>query len=52
MLLREEGLGYRKISRKLNWGIKTVSFDPLSQYVDYDAITNEFPKFNAVFSMN
>ena len=29
-------------------GIKTVSFDPLSQYVDYDDITNKFPKFNAV----
>lgn len=29
-------------------GIKAVSFDPLSQYVDYDVITNTFPKFNAV----
>jgi hypothetical protein len=29
-------------------GIKTVSFDPLKQYVDYDVITKKFPKFNAV----
>jgi len=28
-------------------GVKTISFDPLSQYKEYDVITNKFPKFNA-----
>jgi hypothetical protein len=28
--------------------VKTISFDPLGQYVNHDIVTNQFPKFNAV----
>jgi polysaccharide biosynthesis PFTS motif protein len=29
-------------------GVKTITFDPLSQYVNYDIVTNKFPNFNAI----
>jgi polysaccharide biosynthesis PFTS motif protein len=36
------------ISEALCGGIKTISYDPLNQYGDYDMYSKKFPKFNAI----